>query len=143
MKESKRLSEFTRLLSSGGVRAQLRREAPEVELSFATTPLEIKIKLKHVAAGFAAAAFGFLSFWRCKFREAWETELTSSWHKADVLSGAELSIGSGVWAGDALPGYLRGTFEMSTWGPPMCWVYQHGQSYGTRPAEEIRGWITT
>lgn len=62
IKESKRLSEFTGLLSSRDFRAQLHREAPEPELSFATNPLEIKIKPEHVNAGFAAAAFVFLSF---------------------------------------------------------------------------------
>lgn len=59
IKESKRLSQFMGLLSSRGIRAQLHREAPEPELSFATSPLEIKIKPKHVNAGFAAAALGF------------------------------------------------------------------------------------
>lgn len=45
------------LLSSAGIRAQLHREPPE--LFFATSPLEIKIKLKRVNADSAAAAFGF------------------------------------------------------------------------------------
>lgn len=57
IKGSKQSSELTGLLSSAGIRAQLHREAPE--LSFATSPLEIKIKLKCVNAEFAAAVLGF------------------------------------------------------------------------------------
>lgn len=51
-----RSSECMGLLSSRGIGAQLCREAPEPELSFASSPLKNKNKPKHTNGGFAAAA---------------------------------------------------------------------------------------
>lgn len=70
IKEGKQLSEIMELLSPRGTGAQLHREAPELELSFATSPSETKMNHnKQVNTGFAAAAlFLVLWFW-CLF--AW------------------------------------------------------------------------